>query len=98
MLKSKESTPAALQQEPELLPEKKFKVSELEVVRRLGQGVFGHVELVRDQLRNLYALKVIEKKRVKGKQKVRHVFDERDVSRRMGTEGGPFFAKFFESM
>ena len=73
----------------------------------LGRGSFGSVHLVRHrQTQELYALKQIEKDRIRGAKHIQHVKNEKQIVKDISAEslglersGQPsFFVNFLESL
>jgi len=71
------------------LPGAKVDLKDFEVFRVLGRGGFGSVKACRKRnCGNLYAMKIINKKRVKVKKALRNVMEERHVLVKIS--GSPF--------
>lgn len=59
---------------------KKFSLEQLEIIKELGRGSFGRVQLVkvRDQ-DSYYAMKCLSKVNVRNKKYIKHIMNERDI-------------------
>ena len=72
----------------------------------LGRGAFGHVSLVRYRTTGeLFALKKLEKDKIRGEKHIQHVLNERNIMRTLAsnnsryfTNDESFFVRLHESM
>jgi len=75
--------------DPAHLPCAKIELKDFQVFRTLGRGGFGSVKACRKKdCGSLYAMKIVNKKRVKVKNALKNVMEERDVLVKIS--GNPF--------
>jgi len=65
---------------PRIVPRKMFMIDDFTIIRELGRGSFGQVNLVQHKTTKRYfALKCLMKESIRGKKQIQHIKNERDI-------------------
>lgn len=63
-----------------LITKKKYDILDFDIIKLLGQGSFGTVNLVRHVKTNqLFAMKTLSKQNIKGKKQIQHITNEKNI-------------------